>query len=226
MLYLTNLVSNAQSARGQRLHPIPGRECAGDQRQCSPNGKEHTPQNGMALAPKVPLSGGGALGVMRSRGCNLMKEIPVPLLSAIPAPREKTAVHEPGGGHTWPWTRPALTSASRMLFMSRPVCQIPSWQPAQTRLECHNPFCTQERAPGRRGARQGRRQDPGSPSVPERRRWDRFSLIWLLQILPLRAAWERHLLRRLSSCEGQSSFTIYSQHTLNSKNLAFGKQVG
>ena len=62
MLYLTNLVSNAQSARGQRLHPIPGRECAGDQRQCSPNGKEHTPQNGMALAPKVPLSGGGALG--------------------------------------------------------------------------------------------------------------------------------------------------------------------
>lgn len=39
MLYLTNLVSNAQSARGQRLHPIPGRECAGDQRQCSPNAR-------------------------------------------------------------------------------------------------------------------------------------------------------------------------------------------
>ena len=51
MLYLTNLASNAQSARGQRLHPIPGRECAGDQRQWSPNSKEHTPQNGMPLSP-------------------------------------------------------------------------------------------------------------------------------------------------------------------------------
>ena len=119
------------------------------------------------------MSGDRVLGVMRSRGCSLRKGTPAPLLlSAIPAPREKTAVHEPGGDHAWPWTHPALTSASRMLFMSRPVCWIPSWYPAQTRLECHKPFCTQEWAPGRRGARRGRRQDPGHPSVPERRRQD------------------------------------------------------